>query len=254
MPVAIASVGDSTYTFDDFTAFLRATRKPATPSSPAHFHKLTDDFLDRKGFDHAVATLADRDEDFGRLMAEYEEGILLFAVSEDSVWNPASADSMALVSLFEKNRDSLWYPERRRIIGFQTRVDSALSLISSRFEAGEPMAAIFDSARTWAADMRIDTTFIADSTFSVYDSTLKLEEGQNSGILQTRSGSMFLYFDAMEAPREKTFEEARADLVSMHQETLEENWIERLRKRYRVRTFPQRLSHVHGSLNAEPAK
>ncbi len=236
-----AFVGDSSYSLSDFRTYLRGRRLMDTPRSTEHFEKLANEFLDQIGFDYAVSTLADRDPEFGRLMSEYEEGILLFAISEDSVWNPASSDSAGLAKLYEQHRDTLWYPERRRIVGFQTRVDSAAQLVVDTLDSELPLREVIEIARDHAFDMRIDTTFIADSTFSVYDNTLDLDIGQHTGLLQTRSGKMVLLVDGVEGPREKTFQEARADLVSMHQEAIEGEWIDRLRERYRVRMFPERL-------------
>ncbi len=50
--------------------------------------------------------------------------------------------------------------------------------------------------------------------------------------------------DAIEAPRRKTFQEARAEVISGYQDRLERAWEARLRDRYDARVFPERVPAV----------
>ncbi len=235
----IAGVGEQRFAVDEFVDFLRSRRLRKPPTSVAHFTRLLNDFVNLKALDEAALTLEDRNPDFRRLMQEYEEGILLFAVSEDSVWSPASSDSAALAQLYAERRGTFVFPERLRVVALQTRVDSVARALHERLSEGASLAALMSDMDL--SSLRIDTTFVADTTNSVFDRAFGLDIGGHTEPIRGRTGLTILILDGQEAPREKTFSEARADLVGVYQDLLEQRWVERLRRRYRVEVFPERL-------------
>ena len=50
--------------------------------------------------------------------------------------------------------------------------------------------------------------------------------------------------DGIEKSRQKTFDEARSEIVNEYQAILEANMLERLRKQYRVSSYKERLSNA----------
>ena len=93
-----------------------------------------------------------------------------------------------------------------------------------------------------AGQLRLDTLYVADSTDSVLDRVLGLEVGERSEVVLDRAGRVLYVLDAIEAPRRKTFDEARAQLITDYQEVVEEAWEARLRERYDAETYPSRVT------------
>ena len=230
-----ATLGDSTYTFADLLPVLQRTRYGPHPAG--EMIEAARAFVDEQGAERALARLEDTDPEFARVFRSYADGVLLFRIAEDSVWTPAREDGAGLRRAFEPRQGEYRWPERRRAIAFRAASDSLLLALAADLDAGVPV----DAALAAHPDVRSDTLFVADSTQTGLDRVLGLEPGGRTGIVAERGRRTFYRLDGIEAPRAKTFEEARAELISVYQDQVEDEWEARLRERYGAETFPDRI-------------
>lgn len=237
-----ATLGDSTYALHRLHAYLKRARLRPSPDPVTQVTEAAESFLNDEAYDRALATLENRDPAFARLLSTYADGDLLFRITEDSVWTPASQDSTALRALFEKTREDYRWPERRRVLAFRTPGDSLLQVIASRLSEGASPQTLYEEYQSDRFALRLDTVRVADSTGTPLDTVLSFTEpGQHTGVLP-ESSSMALYIlDGIEAPRLRHFDEARAAVIARYQEQLQEEWEARLRQRYNAAIYPERL-------------
>lgn len=236
------------YTFADLADGTERVAIAGSATTEGRIRTILTDFVTNTVINYEADRLEERDPEFRRLMAEFRDGLVLFQFMEDSVWTAAENDSLALLAFYEEHRDTYRWPDRERIIGFRSRSDSLLNVISGRIQAGEAIAAVYEE---YAGDslitVRMDTTMIADSTKSVYDQAIGLAAGSVVGPIRHRSQHILLVNDGIEPARPKTFSEARAQVVNEYQQVVEARLIQRLRDRYNVQTFPQRLVNAYRS-------
>ena len=247
----ILIIGDSTYTFAHVSEFAGSSDLSMTGDTDDRLMSLLTAFVTDSAIEFEAAQLEGRDEEFARLMNEFRDGLILFQFMEDSVWTAAEQDSVALEQYYEANKDKYWWQDRTRIISFQSKSDSLLSVIGRRLDAGESIADLQasvegDTLRTVTSD----TMMIADPTKSVYDRALDIPQGQHTDPISFRGAFVLLVNDGVEGARQKTFEEARTQVVSDFQTIVEDRLIERLRAQYNVRTFPSRLQSAFASVAA----
>ena len=231
-----ATLGDSTYTLGRLVQPLRAVRYGPHPAD--EMAQTARQWVDEQAVDAAIRSLEDRDPEFARVFRSYADGVLLFRVAEDSVWTPAKDDSLGLRRYYDARPGAFRYPERRRVLAFRSLSDSLLTRVADALAAGTPPA---DARRGILTGVQLDTLHVADSTGTDLDAVLALGVGEATGILEERRGRVIYVLDGIEAPRAKTFAEARAELVTGYQEELEEAWEARLRARYDAQTFPERV-------------
>lgn len=209
-------------------------------------HQLVSSFATQKAIDYEALRLEDRDPEFRRLMTEFRDGLVLFEFMEDSVWTVAERDSAALRAYYDEHAASYRWPERTRVISLQSSSDSLLETVVNRLDSGVAIPVL---SETFAGDsltaLQVDTTMIADSTYAVYDRALGLSHGEHTAVLPYQGSYIVLVNDGVEPPRGKTFEEARASVVSAYQQVVEEELIQRLRRRYSAHTFPERLERAY---------
>lgn len=229
------------YTLDQITAPLRRTRPPASADPVEVIVNVADDFLSEEAVDLAVASLEDRDPEFARIFESYTSGVLLFRIAEDSVWTRAAEDTDGLRATYEANRANYRWPERRRILAFRTPGDSLLRAVQAELANGDAPGEVFARHADTRFALRLDTLRLADATDTPLDAALALQPGEVTDVLPERSRLAVYYLDGIEAPREKTFEEARAEVIADYQETLEREWSARLRARYDAHTYPERI-------------
>jgi peptidyl-prolyl cis-trans isomerase SurA len=93
--------------------------------------------------------LAKNVPEFAALLAEYREGILLYQVEQEHVWNKIIMGDSILKPYFAANRDKFTWPDRISITAIQGMTDSLAGTISRMLHSGSTIEAVAekDSAR-----------------------------------------------------------------------------------------------------------
>ena len=230
-----ATLADSTYRVGQLAPVYQQVRFGPDPA--AEMLEVARLWLDDRAVDQAVAGLEERDPAFARVLRSYADGVLLFRVAEDSVWTPAREDVAGLRAYFDARPGQFRYPERRRVLALRAPQDSLLTAATALLDAGRTPA----EAVAQVEGVRLDTVFVADSTGGPLDAALGLAVGGRTGVVGGPRERFVYVLDGIEPPRPKTFEEARAELVSGYQDEVEAAWEARLRARYDARTYPERV-------------
>jgi peptidyl-prolyl cis-trans isomerase SurA len=241
----LATIGTEVITLGEFGDQLRAARIQPAPDQRAQVREIVEYLLNERALDLAAAGLEQRDPEFRRIMEEYTDGVLLFRLSEDAVWNAAARDTLGLQAHYEAHRVRYRFPERRRVVAFYARADTVATMVGQMLGQGmsaDQIRAHFDA--DGRAVLRVDTVRVASPSGSLFDRAFDLEVGGYTEPIQHRAERAILYLDGVEDPRPMTFEEARALVVTEHQEELDRRLVERLRREANVRTYPERLQHA----------
>lgn len=244
----VASLGDSTYTLRALSASVEAASSEQQPSgtqSSSTLGEALDSFLTDATLDYEAATLERRDPAFRRQMQEYREGLLLFQFMQDSVWTAATRDTEALRAYYETHREQYQYPERARVITLGTTSEPILRAWKDTLRAAPAVDRVLQRARS-SRTVQMDTVEVpltaqAD-TASVYRNALTVDAGGVAGPVATADRSLLLVRRETLPARPMTFDEARSTVLQDYQNAVEARTHERLRARYQVDVFPDRLA------------
>ena len=184
--------------------------------------------------------LEEKYDDFRYLLQEYHDGILLFNISEERIWNYAVEDSAGLEKYYAKNRNKYMWDERFK----------GVIVICKTPEIRE------EAEKYFAADM---------SAEEISDIINKDEKGRiiiNEGAWEQGSQPVVDYFvwngpepahfnepvtfvrgDKI-PPEPKTLEDARGLYISDYQNYLEAEWIKALRKKYKIKVNKKLLKTI----------
>ena len=230
-----ATLADSSYTFGDLYPVLQRLRYGPHPAG--EMVEAARAFVDEKAVELTLARLEQTDPEFARVFRSYADGVLLFRVAEDSVWTPAREDVAGLRATYDADPGAYRWPQRRRVLALGAPTDSLLLAASADLAAGRTAA----QALAARPDVRADTLYVSDSTGTALDRTLDLDVGERTGVVTERGRRTVYLLDGIEPPRPKTFDEARAEVISVYQDRVEDAWEARLRARYDAQVFPDRL-------------
>lgn len=97
-----------------------------------------DKVADQLVFEVKAGELEGRSPDFASLMKEYSEGILLYQVEQDRVWNRIAVTDSALQGYFGAHREDFRHPDRANIGVLRMANDSLASLAHHRLLAATP--------------------------------------------------------------------------------------------------------------------
>ena len=245
--LTIAQVADSTYKARQLARFAadRNNRIRNAGDTREQTLLIGDAFLDHAAITHKALALEASDEEFAAIMREFRDGLLLFQLMEDSVWTASEADTAGVRAYYEAHKDRYEYPDRHRIMEVFSYDDSLHQDAVLHLDGGMSWTQFYRYIRQDTVMMiRFDTVLVAGPTNSVYDRVLELEPGEHSEVFTYSNGFAALYYDGIDPARPKSFEEARAEIISEYQTEVENQLLARLRSRYNVVTYPERVRSI----------
>ncbi|MEM6646691.1 MAG: peptidylprolyl isomerase, partial [Bacteroidota bacterium] len=240
----VATLGDSTYTLPNLRDFVIGTSLPRKFNAMDQLLTLGQTFLENKAIEYEAWALEEKDQRFKATMQEFQDGLILFRLMEDSVWTAASTDTLGLMAFHEPRATEYTYPDRHRLVSFYSIDKAALDSVRTAYGASADLAGVVSGLMEADVTVTVDTTLVAGVTNSIYDAGVNVAEGKATLPVAFRGGFIFMVNDGMEPARQKTFEEARAEVLSAYQQRLEDDMIARLRQEYSVTTYPERLDRV----------
>jgi peptidyl-prolyl cis-trans isomerase SurA len=243
MDTRVAFLGDSSYTFGQIVEFSETASIPFSPDTLVMVHSTIDLFLDNAAMDYEAARLELRDDEFRRILEEFRDGLLLFKLMEDSVWTAAASDTAALMAYHEPRAESYQFPDRTRIVSLRSRSDSLMTAFHEQLETGTSLEALIeDVVMDTTMAVRIDTTYLAEPNNSVFDRALSLGAGKSTAPILNTGSYLVLVNNGVESAHQKTFAEARSEVVNAYQDVLEAQMLTRHHDRYGTIQYPERLS------------
>lgn len=183
-----------------------------------------------------AAEMSATDMDLKYLIQEYHDGLLLYEISNQTVWDKAAKDELGLANFYQKNKKKYsWDEPRYKGIAYHVKDKADVKAVKNSVK-GLPFS-------QWAEKLR--NTFNNDSIIRIRVEKGIFKKGDNAVIdkmvfkKDTTVTTLKDYpIDAVygkllkKGPEE--YQDVRALVVADYQEELEKAWVEDLRKRYSV--------------------
>jgi peptidyl-prolyl cis-trans isomerase SurA len=177
---------------------------------------------------------ADKDSDLKNLIREYHDGLLLYEISNQLVWDKAAKDEAGLASYFKKNKKKYaWSEPRFKGMAYHVKVQ-------------EDIAAVRDCVKKlkfdkWAEALR--KTFNSDSIlrirvekgiFKKGDNALvdSIEFKKDTTVTKVKDYPFDATYGKMLKKGPEDYTDVRGLVVADYQEALEKEWVAALRKKY----------------------
>ncbi len=192
----------------------------------------------------------ERYPEFADQLDEYRDGILMYYIEQKRVWENIDRSEERLREYYEENKERYTFPDRVNVCEIVVRSDSLAREIYQKVSAGEDMEELAEQYTVRSGMKRqrgvtgmidADRDDLAKRGFAqkVGEVSEPFKIGNNFAIVKTLD---------RDPARIKTFDEARAQVTGEYQDMMakkiEQEWIENLRQRYRVSTFPENLEEA----------
>ncbi|WP_303917579.1 peptidylprolyl isomerase [Draconibacterium sediminis] len=186
--------------------------------------------------------LEEKYPEFRYLMNEYHDGILLFNISQEKIWNYAAQDTAGLEEFYQKNKDKHLWGDRFKghIITCKNVLvrEEAENLFGAGLNADEVLAHINTDGEELIS---IETGAWEEAQNPVVD--YYVWNGKEPEDFD--SATTFVRGDKIK-PEPKTLDDARGLFISDYQDYLEEQWIKELRNKYKVKVNKKLLNSIEG--------
>ena len=178
--------------------------------------------------------LENENEDFAFVLKEYRDGLLLFDLMEKEVWNRASKDTLGLEDYFKKNRSNYVWKDRVDAVILSSASEKTMKKIKRELESGTTVEAILSKMNTKDDLNVISTADIFEAGNQALPEDFDFKPGI-SKIYKHNDAFHVIKVNAVLPSEQKTLDEARGKAVSDYQGYIEENWVEGLNKRFKVK-------------------
>ncbi len=241
----VFKVAGQPYYADSCFAFL--TRHPDFQNKEINedtFTRGVEKYAEEILLEHAAMGLEKRDPQFKELLDDYRNGIYIFKLQQEEVWNKMKIDTNAVKKYFEENRDKYKYPDRVEFSEIFTKKDSLAQKYYEEIKNGadfEELAKKFTERVGYKKRAgHFDLTDVKANMMAHEAWKLK-NPGDISKPFPVRGGYSIVKLIKKVPSRLKTYEEAKAEVMSDYQEKLskdlENAYIESLKKRYKPKYY-----------------
>lgn len=232
---------DQSYTMSDFVTFCKQNGRQRMRFDKKQdlgiaVNQMYDSYIDDLTVAYEEANLERKYPDFKALMREYSEGVLLFEVTKENVWDKASQDTIGLQEYFSENRDQYQWQKRADVTKYIIETTDK-DMLKKLNKAVNKM----DDSDAVKAEMEKElgkTVFVEDYMYEK-DNTevahMKWKEGQSEVLVdQVRNEATIKYINKLLPARAKTMKEARGYIISDYQTVLEQQWVKTLKDEFDV--------------------
>ena len=238
--VELFSLGNASYLLQDFAQFVKLnsrTRLAAKGRLSVEdlIKNLYEEFTDQKTLVYAENHLEDKYVDFKNLIREYEEGILLFEITKDMVWDRAAKDTAGLSLFYNQHKTDYVWNDRAELSTYTLRtVDSKLiAQIMTFARSNDPTAVMEEfNSENEVVIHKIETVEKGGDKLG----NMNLNPGFLSSpeINRNLKLTVFKKVEAVLPSRPKSLKEARGYVISDYQDVLEKEWTRNLNEQYEV--------------------
>lgn len=242
-------IGDKQLTHDDFVQQLRNKQKTTNQKKP--FGDIVDevyeDFVNKNVLIYHEENLENENEEFAQILSEYREGLLLFDLMEAKIWNAVKKDSLGIENYYSNNMETYRWESRIDGIVATSTKEKDIKEVKRMLENGKDLETIKKTLNNDNTQKVIFTTGIMTADHQALPKDFNFEEGI-SKIYFHNDAYQVVKVDKVLPETQKTIEEAKGTVISDYQNEVEKNWVEELKKKYRVEVNTKVLSKIKSKI------
>lgn len=236
------SLKKKNFTVQDFIAYVNKQNTPVTTTSQKYLADQYTNFVDVSILQLKEANMLAENPEYGYLLAEYYEGILLFEIMEKEIWNKASEDSVGQARYFESNKSKYKADDRVKAVFYSADNGSVLSPLRSLISDDDQK-----KLQEYTAKNKIKTEA---GYFEKKEKAILQNIPWEKGLHTAQNNEKFYlaWLKEVLPAGEQSFEEARPSVVSDYQTYLETQWLDQLRKKYPVKLNAKGKKYIYQKL------
>lgn len=233
-----------TVTQSDFYKYLIKNSSTDKASASDIINEKLADFTEEQLLAYENSQLENKHEDFRLLMNEYHDGILLFEVSNNEVWEKASKDTAGLAAFFKKNKEKYNWDKphfKGRIIQCKNEktFNAAKNIVNT--QAKDSVDKYLRHLNDSVVNIKIDKGLFVQGDNKFVDQYIfktSVEAEKDAAFPYVFVPGVLL----KETPEDYT--DVRGLVTADYQEYLEKVWIDSLRAKYPVKINEKVLKTV----------
>lgn len=246
----VFTINGKAYTYQNFESRLRLAQRIYTNSN-VPFSTIVntefDKFFNASILKYRSDNLATENQEYANILTEYRDGLLLFDLMEQEIWQKATNDSIGLTNYYNTNKAKYQWPNRVDAILATATNKKVAKQVRKMLKNGknqEQISQVLNSADTQKV---IFTKGKMPLNSPKLPSNFKAKKGVSKVYNNNNTYVVALVKEVLQ-PTQKPFNEARGNVVADYQNTIEQDWLNQLKQRYKVVVNQDVLKNVKAQL------
>ena len=231
-------------------ATINKTKKIGTPSFMNYINSQQKNKLTTKPLNKLVAELYDKwkDEqliayynenlenefpDFKYIMDEYRDGLLLFELMEQEIWNKSKSDTLGLQAFYESNKGNYQWKKRYDVAILSSTDEQAIQKASSYLQKGKDIDFIKQKLNKDNKVVLMSKSGLYEEDYDVLKKMTSVQSGVNP-VFKDGNYYFVVQVKNIKLPENKTISECKSKLVNDYQQFLESHWVDNLKKEFTI--------------------
>ena len=230
--VQFIKIEDLIFTHVDFLDFLnkKSPKKLNRVQKSNFIAEQYGIFLEDQLLEYKKEQLPFENLEYAQILKEYEEGLLLFDIMQEKIWDGAKNDSTGLLAHYQDNKNKFSSPPQITASIARSSKKGTLKKTKKMWKNGSSNEAI-----TSALNTKEQKVIVSSGSFNIDDPLLPKQTQFTTGISSIYSiddGYVLLNITGLAPEKHLSFEASKGAVISSYQETLEKQWIQNLREKY----------------------
>lgn len=196
------------------------------------------DYLFEKWMDEQLIKFYDENlenefVEFKNIVEEYRDGLLLFDLMEKEIWERAKTDTIGLNAFYKKNSMNYMWKNRYEVDIYSSTDDKIISKAKSYIEKGKSI----DYIKSKLNKKEVVNVMVKSALYEENDDVLSNYKDLQLGVSSiVKKGNYYfvLKVNKIIPAQVKTLDENRGKVISDYQQYLENNWVDELKKEFKV--------------------
>lgn len=238
------TLGQTTKVVNDLVTYSISNRYYPDGSGIKPFNVLNEEFKKNAVMEYYRDHLEEFNEEFNLQVKELKEGNLFFDIMMKQVWSDAQSDTSGQRTFFDQNKNKYnWSFSADAMIFYCGDEATAKTFRDMLVKDNSNWKALLEnfSDKITSDSARFEITKIpgAQKTTAKAGTITTIVKNKDDN-----SSSFALVLKIYPTPAQKTFEEARGDVVSDFQDSIDKKWIAELKKKYPVKVNEDILKSI----------
>lgn len=238
----IIRLGDRKFYYNDFLDFLGNRAQYATEGMSNQQLILTalNSFKRDRILDAYSEKLYIENKEFAASIDEYNNGILMFDLMQQEVWEQASKDTLGQKQYYVENASNFDMPKRWKLIHYSVKDQNIANQIQEKLNSG---VLIKDVDREFRITSTIETWTKDSKKIKEMDLT-----SDQAKIFSDKENYMIWKVLEVLPSEKRDYRAARNDVVQAYQTAYEKTWVENLHKKYEVKLKKSRWKRLKSKI------
>lgn len=241
---SLFKIGRVNYSIDQFLVYVQKNQS-SKKSTDLNFklELLYQDFINESLYSYEESQLTKKYFSYKMLIKEYREGMLLFQLMSDKVWNKALKDTSGLKSFYETKKSNYTWNERANVHIYD--VDNEKTLTALKESLKNDTLNKKDLLRKFNVTSSL-TLNIQEGKFEKGKNDLlnDVEWKKGTYTLNKNNRVYYIIIDEILDPSIKNLNEIKGIMISEYQNYLEQEWLKDLEKKYPVRIIKKEVNSL----------